>query len=262
MSVSYDVFTGAFLSKVSEFDFVNMRVFERNSLIDGYMKRAIAAFRKICKYDLSTTGDDVIREFDIDIADGDLDELADIISEGMLVQWMKPFTYRQESLESVLNTRDFTTYSPAELLMRIGNAYKAAQRIYEYDEGVFVQPRGFDGLAYMMIQTTVGVPMDTTMLNNYFRALVNLFFKILPIKESGESSLEVYMRSLQAELLGCKELIEAIHDDPLLLSLIAILQYLIDTPECEVSVVKREVFRAISICNKLKARYAVQQEVS
>ena len=35
MSVSYDVFTGAFLSKVSEFDFVNMRVFERNSLIDG-----------------------------------------------------------------------------------------------------------------------------------------------------------------------------------------------------------------------------------
>ena len=75
-----------------------------------------------------------------------------------------------------------------------------------------------------MIQTTVGVPMDATMLNNYFRALVNLFFKILPIKESGESSLEVYMRSLQAELLGCKELIEAIHDDPLLLSLIAILQ--------------------------------------
>lgn len=128
MSVSYDVFTGAFLSKVSEFDFVNMRAFERNSLIDGYMKRAIAAFRKICKYDLSTTGDDVIREFDIDIADGDLDELADIISEGMLVQWMKPFTYRQESLESVLNTRDFTTYSPAELLMRIGNAYKAAQK--------------------------------------------------------------------------------------------------------------------------------------
>ena len=95
----------------------------------------------------------------------------------------------------------------------------------------------------MMIQTTVGVPMDATMLNNYFRALVNLFFKILPIKESGESSLEVYMRSL-------------------LLSLIAILQYLLDTPECEVSVVKREVFRAISICNKLKARYAVQQEVS
>lgn len=109
----------------------------------------------------------------------------------------------------------------------------------------------------MMIQTKVGVPMDAVVLNNYFRALINLFFKILPIWESGESSLETYMRSLQAELLGCKELIEAIHDDPLFLSLISILQYLIDNPSLQVTTVKREVFRAISICNKLKARYAV-----
>lgn len=109
----------------------------------------------------------------------------------------------------------------------------------------------------MMIQTTVGVPMDAVVLNNYFRALINLFFKILPIWESGESSLETYMKSLQAELLGCKELIEAIHDDPLFLSLISILQYLIDNPSLQVATVKREVFRAISICNKLKAHYAV-----
>jgi hypothetical protein len=107
----------------------------------------------------------------------------------------------------------------------------------------------------MMIQTKAGVPMDANVLKNYFRALINLFFKILPIWESGESSIETYMRSLQAELLGCKELIEAIHDDPLFLSLISILQYLIDNPSLEVSIVKREVFRAISICNKLKSNY-------
>ena len=139
MSVPYDVFTDAFLSKITEYDFVNMRDFERNGLIDGYMKRAIASFRKICKYDLSTTGDDIIREFDVDIPDEDLDEIADIVSEGMLVQWMKPYTYK---LESVLNTKDFTTYSPAELLMRIGNAYAAARkdftnmmREYSYNHG-------------------------------------------------------------------------------------------------------------------------------
>ena len=86
----------------------------------------------------------------------------------------------------------------------------------------------------MMIQTTVGVPMDAMVLNNYFRTLINLFFKILPIKESGESSLDTYMRSLQAELLGCKELIEAIHEDPLFLSLIAILQYLIMTQHTQI----------------------------
>lgn len=112
----------------------------------------------------------------------------------------------------------------------------------------------------MMIQTKVGVPMDAKVLNNYFRTLINLFFKILPIWESGESSLDTYMRSLQAELLGCKELIDAIHADSLFLSLISILQYLIDNPDCEIAVVKREVFRAISICNKLKSKYAIPME--
>ena len=58
------------------------------------------------------------------------------------MQWMKPYTYSQENLENVLNTRDFTTYSPAELLMRVGNAYEKAQkdftkmmREYSYNHG-------------------------------------------------------------------------------------------------------------------------------
>lgn len=127
MSVSYDVFSGAFLAKVTEYDFP-IRDYDRNQMIDGYMKRAIAEFKNICEYDLSATGDDKIREFDVDVSDGDLDELADIISEGMLVQWMKPYIYKQENLENVLNTRDFSTYSPAELLLRIRDAYNGARR--------------------------------------------------------------------------------------------------------------------------------------
>ena len=91
---------------------------------------------------MASTGDDIIREFTIDIPDEDIDEIADIISEGMLVQWMKPYAYRQDSLESVLNTRDFTTYSPAELLLRVREAYSSAQkdftnmmREYSYNHG-------------------------------------------------------------------------------------------------------------------------------
>lgn len=113
----------------------------------------------------------------------------------------------------------------------------------------------------MTIQTTAGIPMNATMLSGYMRSLVNRFFKILPIKESGEDSLETYMRSLQSELLGCKELIVAIHEDCEFVSLLNILQYLIDNPECSLVIVRREVFRAISICNKLKAKYAVGMAV-
>jgi len=132
VSIPYDVFTEAFLSKITEYDLIHMGDFERNSQIDGYMKRAIAAFKKICKYDFSTTGDDVIREFEVEVEFGDLDEIVDIISEGMLVQWLKPYTYKQENLENALSTRDFSVYSPAELLLRITNAYEAARKTFTF----------------------------------------------------------------------------------------------------------------------------------
>ena len=108
----------------------------------------------------------------------------------------------------------------------------------------------------MMVETTAGMPIDAEVLHNYFRNLVNHFFKILPIREQNEESLTIYRQSLQAELLGCKGLVSAIQNDASYLTLLSILQYLIDNPECTVREVKREVFRAISICNKLKAQYA------
>lgn len=130
MSIPYDEFTNAFLSKITEYDFVGMRDYERTALIDGYMKRAIANFKKNCLYDLTTTGDDNTREFDLDIEEEDLDELVEIISEGMVVQWLKPFTHKQDNLEHSLNTDDFTGYSPAELLLRIRNEYDQSRKNY------------------------------------------------------------------------------------------------------------------------------------
>lgn len=111
------------------------------------------------------------------------------------------------------------------------------------------------------VKTIIEAPISSTLLRNYFRNLVNQFFKILPMRESEESSLCVYMKSLQVELIGCKEFIPDIRENSSYLSLLAILQYLISNPSASISEVRREVFKAISICNKLKAIYA-QVEVS
>lgn len=108
----------------------------------------------------------------------------------------------------------------------------------------------------MIVETTVGIPIDRKVLRNYFSDLVNRFFKILPMREKNEESLIVYMQSLQVELLGCKELICVIKNDSLYLTLLSILQYLIDHQECTVKEVRREVFHAISICGKFEMRYA------
>ena len=142
MSLSYDVFTDAFLHKIKEYDFSLMDEYDCTDAVDGYMKRAISQFRKICKYELTATADDEERVIHTEVVSDDLDEIVDIVSEGMIVQWLKPYVYHQENLENVLNTRDFTTYSPAELLMRIGNAYDSAKsdftqmiREYSYAHG-------------------------------------------------------------------------------------------------------------------------------
>ena len=129
MSVSYDVFSGAFLEKVKEYGFPEDD-YLRTKVVDGYMKRAIAEFKSICLYDFSTTADDITREFNVDVDNSDIDELANIISEGMLVQWMKPYVYRQEAYENLLSTRDFTVHSPANLGNMTRTNYEGVKKAF------------------------------------------------------------------------------------------------------------------------------------
>lgn len=132
MSVSYDVFTGAFLSKITEYDLLELDDDEKEEIVDGYMKRALSlsTFKKVCDIDFVGSANDSSRTFSVDVDDELLDEIVDIISEGMISQWLKPYVYKQENLENVLNTRDYSLYSPAELLLRIGNAYQKSQKDY------------------------------------------------------------------------------------------------------------------------------------
>ena len=99
-------------------------------------------------------------------------------------------------------------------------------------------------------------PIYESTLNNYFQYLVDHFFKILPMKEQGEDSVIVYMQSLQFEMLGFSKLFVETNYNASVITLLSILQRLIDNPDCGIPVVRREVFHAIDICNKLKKLYA------
>ncbi len=114
----------------------------------------------------------------------------------------------------------------------------------------------------MSIETITSDDLNEEIVCNYFKNLVNQFFKILPMRESNEKSLPAYMESLRDELLGCKGLIKELNSNPSFLTLVNILQFLIDTPDCSVSTTKREVFKAIAVCNKLKDRYTEGGDVA
>lgn len=105
------------------------------------------------------------------------------------------------------------------------------------------------------LPTTAGVAITSRLLRKYFHSLVDSIFKILPLREDEEKTLPVYIQSLQSELLGCKELICELHNDPNFLKIASILQYLLDHPDCPVCEVKREVFKAIKICKTMESRY-------
>lgn len=142
MTVSYDVLTNDFLQKITEYHFLRFDEELRKNIVDGYMKHAVQQFGVVCKGIIIGWNDDErYLEFKGETPT-DRDEIVDIITEGMLVQWMKPYMYKQENLENMLNTTDFTSYSPAELLYRVTSAYNMCKkdftnriRNYSYDHG-------------------------------------------------------------------------------------------------------------------------------
>ena len=129
MNISYDVFVDAFLQKITEYRFLRLSEENRRDIVDGYLRRACTEFAKVCKRDL-TRMDNETRKFTLpdDTTPAALDEIVEIVSEGMVVQWLKPYTYKQENLENMLNTTDFSAYSPAELLKQVVAAYKGCKK--------------------------------------------------------------------------------------------------------------------------------------
>lgn len=108
------------------------------------------------------------------------------------------------------------------------------------------------------MMTSKNIELPNKVVQKYLKALIGQFYKILPIKESGEPSLGKYMNSLQREMIGCQSLIIALNNDELYLSLLAVLQYLIEN-DCDTDIVKSEVFKAISICKKLQKKYGIEE---
>ena len=142
MNVPYDTLTEDFLQKITEYNFLKFDIGTRQDIVDGYIRHAAQQFAVVCK-SANIVIDNENREISfVGETDIDRDEIVDIIAEGMLVQWMKPYMYKQENLENMLNSTDFSSYSPAELLKRVHGVYDMCKkdftnriRNYSFDHG-------------------------------------------------------------------------------------------------------------------------------
>ena len=108
----------------------------------------------------------------------------------------------------------------------------------------------------MTVQTVYGYELPEMALERYFDRLVDLVFKILPMREEEVEETDVYLESLMCELGGFRSLLPIVDYDAGVMEIMATIQYLKDNPDEGIDVVRREVFKAIRLCKLLRRRYA------
>ena len=121
MATDFSVVYGSFLSKVTDTDLSDMTEQNANSVMSDLLKQATVKFSESCKKDLS----DVTATGFV----GDLDDYeVDILSELMVEAWYKPHINYTDLLRNKLSTKDFTTFSPANLQKENRESYELAHK--------------------------------------------------------------------------------------------------------------------------------------
>lgn len=130
MATAFTDIYSSFLDKVNDYDLADMTESAASDFMHGLLTQAVVRFIESCKKDLTQTDENGFTE------DLDLMEI-DILTEGMIESWLKPMRNNLDLLRNALSTKDFTTFSPANLLDKVNTVYLAAHanflsRIKEY----------------------------------------------------------------------------------------------------------------------------------
>lgn len=116
MATPYSKIHGRAIAKFSDYDILKFDLSVREMILNDYLLSAQIEFQRMCKVDLSDR-DDVLAQYNEDLDD----EIVEILATGEAYYWLSPKVLNTENLHNVLNTKDFTTYSPANLLRELQN---------------------------------------------------------------------------------------------------------------------------------------------
>lgn len=121
MATEFSVIYGSFLSKVTDNDLADMTEEAANIVMSDLLQQAIVKFSESCKKNLADTDSTGFVD-DLDIYE------VDILSELMVEAWYKPHLNFAELLRNKLSTKDFTTFSPANLQKENRESYELAHQ--------------------------------------------------------------------------------------------------------------------------------------
>lgn len=84
---------------------------------------AIDDFADICVQDL-TNLDDELEQFNIELSRKE----QSILALSMIVHWLEPYVYNSDALKNVMSTKDFSLFSPANLLEKMTDLLQRSNR--------------------------------------------------------------------------------------------------------------------------------------
>lgn len=125
MNTTYDVVFAEFKDKITDPDLLMFSEQLQHEMLLSYMNKAIARCGRVISHvvDLNKR-DDLIASFESELSY----EVIDIITEWMTVFWLQPYVNNIENLRNNLSTKDFSVFSPANLLEKIGGRYDIARK--------------------------------------------------------------------------------------------------------------------------------------
>ena len=125
MNTSYATVFNEFKDKITDPDLITFAESLQTEMLVAYMNKAISRCGRVTNkvVDLSLR-DDELMEFSVEIPY----EVMDIITEWMTVFWLQPYVNNLENLRNSLSTKDFSVFSPANLLEKVGNRYDTARK--------------------------------------------------------------------------------------------------------------------------------------
>ena len=94
-----------------DYDFCHMNDLDINEVLFAYLRSAISDFSPVCEIDLNDF-DAEAEEFNQDLDN----EVQEILSLGISFYWISTQIMNQELLRNSLSTKDYSYFSPANLL--------------------------------------------------------------------------------------------------------------------------------------------------
>ena len=112
-----------FRSRIRNYDFLEFDDFTILQYQYSLLIQSIFDFSDICKTDIENY-DSELMVFNQKLTGNEIN----ILSLGMMVHFLEPYVYNTDALQNAISTKDFSVYSPANLLEKMTELLKETKK--------------------------------------------------------------------------------------------------------------------------------------